>query len=83
MRAMLTSLVREDVEIVLSLRPEVARIRADRSQIEHVVLNLAVNARDYMPKGGTLTIEIVNVALDAKCPIFYGLVSSGSFDRWR
>jgi PAS domain S-box-containing protein len=62
---MLPGLLGEDVETVMELDPQVGTVRADRGQIEQVIMNLAVNARDAMPRGGRLTIATSNVALDA------------------
>jgi PAS domain S-box-containing protein len=61
---MLARLIGEDVDLQVDRAPEVARVRADAGQLEQVVMNLAVNARDAMPRGGSLRIELRNVDLD-------------------
>jgi two-component system, cell cycle sensor histidine kinase and response regulator CckA len=54
---MLKRLIGEDIEVVLSLHPEAGTVRADPYQIEQVIMNLVINARDAMPNGGKVYIE--------------------------
>jgi PAS domain S-box-containing protein len=61
---MLKRLLGEDVELLLSLDPAPGYIRADPCQVEQVIMNLAVNARDAMPSGGRLVIETGGIAVD-------------------
>ncbi len=60
---MLARLIGENVELSTSLDPQLGRVEVDPGQVEQVIMNLAVNARDAMPRGGTLTIETANVDL--------------------
>ncbi|HYL98641.1 MAG TPA: response regulator, partial [Blastocatellia bacterium] len=69
---MLRRLMREDVLLKIVPGPDLARVRADRAQIEQVLINLVVNARDAMPNGGQLTIQTANVGA--------GLLPSGQSD---
>ncbi len=63
---MLQRLLGENINIETSLYPDLGNIKADPGQIEQVIMNLAINARDAMPQGGTLTIKTQPVAIKKK-----------------
>jgi two-component system, cell cycle sensor histidine kinase and response regulator CckA len=70
---LLRRVIGEDVEIRTTLAPGLAPARVDQDQFVQVLMNLAVNARDAMPEGGTLSIETANVTLDASTAERLGL----------
>ena len=76
---MLTRLIGEDIDLVMVPGQDIGAVKADPGQIEQVIMNLAVNARDAMPKGGKLTIETANVTLDANYARFHAPVKPGDY----
>jgi PAS domain S-box-containing protein len=76
---MLTRLIGEDIDLVMIPGTELGPVKADPSQIEQVILNLAVNARDAMPQGGKLTIETGNVTLDENYARIHAPLKAGDY----
>ena len=76
---MLRRLIGEDVQLEAALAEDVGRVRADPGQLEQVLVNLAVNARDAMPGGGRLTIETSNIELDAAYATEHRTVAPGPY----
>jgi PAS domain S-box-containing protein len=76
---MLRRLIREDIELVLKLAPDLGRARVDPAQIEQVVMNLAINARDSMEGPGRLIIETSNVTFDASGAAAHEGIPPGSY----
>jgi PAS domain S-box-containing protein len=63
---MLGRLIGEDIQLIVRLDPDLGPTMADRAQLEQVVVNMAVNARDAMPEGGTLAVSTCNTEVDAE-----------------
>jgi PAS domain S-box-containing protein len=76
---MVSRVIGENIELVFLPGANLGRVKADPSQIEQVVLNLVVNARDAMPDGGRLTIETSNVDLDSSYASQHAVVEPGPY----
>lgn len=79
MDKMLRRLLGEDIELINELDPNIGMIKADSSQVEQIILNLAVNARDAMPKGGKLLIETSNFDIDDIYTSYHPNVETGHY----
>lgn len=76
---MLPRLIGEDIELIFAPGQNLGKVKADLVQIEQIVMNLAANARDAMPKGGKLTIETANVQLDEDYVQEHSIVPAGDY----
>lgn len=81
MHTMLARVIGEDIEIVTRLSSTLGAVQVDPSQMEQVLINLAVNARDAMPKGGTLSIATFNVELDERAAVKRPGLAPGRYVR--
>ena len=79
MGKLLPRLIGEDIELVIRARKDLGSIRADAGQMEQVIMNLAVNARDAMPNGGKFLIETCNSDLDHSYASSHPLIRPGSY----
>ena len=79
MGRLLPRLIGEDIELVIRSSEDLGAIRADASQMEQVIMNLAVNARDAMPAGGRLLIETSNAELDSTYNAVHPVVRQGRY----
>ncbi|MGQ0645433.1 MAG: response regulator [Elusimicrobiota bacterium] len=76
---MIKRLIPENIAVVPVLAADLGRIKADRGQLEQIIVNLAANARDAMPGGGRLTIETANARLDGETSAAYPEVKEGPY----
>ncbi|MFZ0959706.1 MAG: PAS domain S-box protein [Terriglobia bacterium] len=76
---MLRRLIGEDVELVSTLQPDLGLVKVDPGQIEQVIMNLAVNARDAMPEGGKFLVETSNVEVDEEYARSHSNLNPGKY----
>jgi PAS domain S-box-containing protein len=76
---MLRRLIAESIDVSVSLQPDLGRVRMDPTQLEQILMNLAVNAGDAMPDGGKLTIETTDATLDRQSLQRHGPVVPGDY----
>jgi two-component system, cell cycle sensor histidine kinase and response regulator CckA len=81
MYRMLQRLIGENIELRTLPSADLAKVRADRGQLEQVIVNLAVNARDAMPRGGKLIFETSNVELDEGYQLYHPEIKPGRYVR--
>ena len=79
MQKMLTRLIGEDVRLATRLEPDLGSVKADPCQVEQIIVNLVVNARDAMPRGGRVTIETANTTLDERAVLKHVSVKPGAY----
>jgi two-component system cell cycle sensor histidine kinase/response regulator CckA len=79
LRKMIERLIGEDIQLTTALSPELDMVKADPSQIEQVVLNLVLNARDAITSGGRITISTGNMSLDQKHPFLHDKAKPGRY----
>src|ERR1035441_2914063 len=68
MKKLLQRLLGEDINLITRLDPRLGNVHMDESSIEQVILNLALNARDAMPKGGKITLQTTNMEITNDTP---------------
>lgn len=79
MDKLLRRLIDDNIEMITRVEETLGKVKADPAQIEQVIMNLVVNARDAMPKGGRLVLETYNVELDAKYAVDHVTVKPGQY----
>jgi len=79
MSKMLRRLIGEDVELVADLSADLGKVKADPGQVEQILMNLVVNARDAMPHGGKVTVETKNIVLDEEYAFHHVPVPGGEY----
>jgi len=79
MHQMLRRLIGEHIDLTTKPAPGLGRVKADPGQVEQIIMNLVVNARDAMPRGGKVTIETANVTLDEHSTLRHVSVKTGAY----